>query len=35
MLVEMLADDRLRIEVFVGNQDGDAAFDGNAMMYLR
>ncbi|MEP7384119.1 MAG: hypothetical protein ABI910_20745 [Gemmatimonadota bacterium] len=35
LLVEMLAEDRLRIEVFVGNQDGDAAFDGNAMIYLR
>jgi hypothetical protein len=35
MLVEMLADDQMRIEVFVGNQDGHAAFDANAVRYLR
>jgi len=35
MLVQMLADDRIKIQVFVGNQARDAEFDAGAQVYLR
>lgn len=35
MLVQMLTDDRLKIQVFVGSQARDADFDGGAQIYLR
>jgi hypothetical protein len=35
MLVEMLAPDRIRVEVFEGSQAATAAFDGRAQIYVR
>jgi hypothetical protein len=35
MLVQMLADDRVRVEVFEGSQAKTAEFDGRALVYIR
>jgi hypothetical protein len=35
MLVQMIAEDRIRVQVLVGSQAGDAEFDERAQVYVR